>query len=262
MIKTVSLDGMTMNYFRFGNENADPLVIIPGVALKSVMLSAQMIAAQYNTFNEDRNVYVFDRREDMPEEYSVYDMAEDTAKAMDTLSLKNADVYGVSQGGMIALIMAVKRPELVNKLALCSTASYVPDMSREVMSIWIEYAEKKDMTLLMQSFADNIYTKDYCEKYRDAFAIFGETVTDEDLHRFIISVKGCEGFDMTGQLDGIKCPVLVIGADKDKIFGEVPSRVIAEHTNSELYIYSDQAHGVYDENQDVLIRIKRFLHDE
>ena len=259
MIKTVSLDGMTMKYFRFGNENAEPLVVIPGVALKSVLLSAQMIAAQYNTFNEDRNVYLLDRREDMPEEYSVYDMAEDTAKAMDMLSLKNADVYGVSQGGMIAQIIAVKRPDLVNKLVLCSTASYVPDISREVMSKWITYAENKDMTLLMQSFADNIYTKDYCEKYRDAFAKFGETVTDEELHRFIISVRGCEGFDITKQLDSIKCPVLVMGADNDKIFGEVPSRVIAEHTNSELCIYSGQAHGVYDENEDVLKRIKTFL---
>ena len=259
MIKTIDSNGMTMKYFRFGDPSAQPLVIIPGVALKSVMLSAQMIAAQYNTFSDIRNVYVFDRREDMPQEYTIYNMAEDTAKAMDELSIKNADIYGVSQGGMIAQVIAAKRPDLVRRLVLCSTAPYIPDMSRKVLGDWINCSEKGDVLSLVMSFADNIYTKPYREKYHDAFVKFSELVTDEELSRFLITVRGCEGFDIREQLDSIKCPVLVIGAEEDRIFGAEPSHDIAERTNGELYIYSGEAHGVYDENEDVIRRLKAFL---
>ena len=259
MAETLKANDMTMRYFRFGDPQAQPLVIIPGVSLKSVMDSEHMIAAQYNTFSNDRNVYVFDRRTDMPKEYSVYDMAEDTVLAMDMLAIKNADIYGVSQGGMIAQVIAAKRPDLVRRLVLCSTASYVPEMSESVLDSWTGYAENRDIDGLMMSFAENIYTRAYCEKYHDAFIMFGKTVTDEDTDRFLITVRGCEGFDVREQLGGIRCPVLVIGAELDKVFGTEPSKDIAERTGGELYIYKDMAHGVYDEDTDVIRRIKNFF---
>ena len=50
-------------------------------------------------------------------------MALDIAAAMDTLGIKNADIFGVSQGGMIAQYLAIDRPDLVNKLVLAVTLS-------------------------------------------------------------------------------------------------------------------------------------------
>jgi len=41
---------------------------------------------------------------------------------MDELGISEADVIGVSQGGMIAQNLAIDRPELVNKLVLAVTA--------------------------------------------------------------------------------------------------------------------------------------------
>lgn len=53
---------------------------------------------------------------DIPENYSTRDMAEDQAKAMKALGIANANVMGVSQGGMIAQYLAIDHPELVRKL--------------------------------------------------------------------------------------------------------------------------------------------------
>ncbi len=88
----------------------------------------------------------------MPEEYSVYDMAEDTEKAMDELGLAGAIIYGVSQGGMIAQVIALKRPDLVSRLVLCSTAPYIPEQAHAV------YDEEPDVIRRIKDFALHDHT--------------------------------------------------------------------------------------------------------
>lgn len=257
-INTLQINDLTIEYFRFGDPAGKPFVIIPGVAVRSVMESADFINVQYRALAEEYDIYVIDRRKDMPAGYSVYDMADDTVRAMDMLYLKNAVVYGVSQGGMIGQTIAVKRPDLVQKLILCSTSSHIPQDAVKIINKWIEFAENKNLRALMLSFAENIYTKAYCEKYRDAFIMFERLITDEDLQRFLIMVKGCDGFDVRDSLESIDAPVLVLGGRDDKIFPPENAEEIAELTKGELYIYENAAHGVYDENADVIARIKEF----
>lgn len=255
---TLENDNMKMRCFRFGTPEGQPFVILPGVALKSVIDLAAAIEAQYSVLAETYDVYVIDRRTDLPVSYSIAEMAEDTAAAMDMLAVENAVVYGVSQGGMIAQEIALRRPELVRKLILCSTASYIPEKAGSILSKWAELAEKYDIPGLMQAFAENVYSVEYCEKYRDAFTEYGRNVTDEELERFAVTVRGCCGFDVRDRLGGISSPTLVIGAGKDRIFGAGSSRETAQLTGGELFIYSDDAHSVYDENPDVTARIKEF----
>ena len=80
-------DTLSMRFCRFGNPNGQPLVILPGVALKSVMLSAMLIEKQYRLFSADYDVSVFDRRMDMPDPYPISAMASDTVQAMTQLGL-------------------------------------------------------------------------------------------------------------------------------------------------------------------------------
>lgn len=257
-ICTIKTEEITLRYFRFGNEHGQPFVIIPGVAIKSVMESAELIAGQYSLIAEEFDIYVLDRRDDMPDKYSVYDMADDTIKAMDTIGLHSAVIYGVSQGGMIAQVIATSRPDLVSRMVLCSTAPYIPDKSAQILNVWVENAEKNNISELMLSFAENVYSASYCEKNREAFSELSKMITKDDLRRFIITVKGGSGFDIREQLACIKCPLLVIAADMDKIFDIELSAEIIKRTNGELYIYKGQAHAVYDEEIDVLRRIKEF----
>ena len=67
-------------------------------------------------------------------------MASDIAATMDILGITNADVFGVSQGGMIAQYLAIDRPDLVRKLVLAVTLSQNNDTVTQVVSSWIEMA--------------------------------------------------------------------------------------------------------------------------
>ena len=110
-IETVRTEGFSMRFFRFGTGDR-PFVILPGLSVQSVMGAADAVAAAYADFAERYTVYLFDRREELPEQYSVYRMGLDTAAAMRALGLYDADIFGASQGGMIAQVIAIEAPEL------------------------------------------------------------------------------------------------------------------------------------------------------
>ena len=62
-----------------------------------------------------------------PGPYSIEEMADDAAEALEG---RRAHVAGFSMGGYIAQTLAVRHPELVDKLVLICTATGGPDISR------------------------------------------------------------------------------------------------------------------------------------
>ena len=130
-INSVKSDNIDMEYLKFGSGEKN-LVIIPGLSIKSVLLSAEGVVSAYNAFADDYTVYLFDRNKIIREHYTVDDMAEETAFAIKTIGIKNADFFGVSQGGMIAECIAIKYPELVHKMVLGSTMARVNETVKRI----------------------------------------------------------------------------------------------------------------------------------
>ena len=64
------------------------------------------------------------------------------------LHIANASIIGISQGGMIAQIFAIKYPQKVTSLVLALTLSQNNAISRETIEGWIEMAEMGDMAKL------------------------------------------------------------------------------------------------------------------
>ena len=142
----VAADTFTMDYFAFGR-GKKTFVILPGLSIQSVSGAAEAVEAGYAAFSEEYTVYVFDRRLDLPPVYTIEDMARDTAEAMRALSLSDVYLFGASQGGMIALIIAARYPGLVRKLVLGPMSRKT---GRELWisgSPWQRKRTKKDCTL-------------------------------------------------------------------------------------------------------------------
>ena len=139
VIETLCTETFSMDFFRFG-KGAKTLVIIPGLSVQSVMGAADAIAAAYQSLEADYTIYVFDRRADIPSPYTVRDMARDTAEAFRALGLQNVCLFGASQGGMIALVIAIEHPDLVGKIVLGSSSAHVKEPQYRVVENWIRLA--------------------------------------------------------------------------------------------------------------------------
>ena len=98
------------DFVSFGR-GEDALLLIPGLGdgLRTVKGMALSLSWLYREYAKAYRVYVFSRRNALPEGFTIRDMADDLKGAMDALGLRRADVLGVSQGGMIAQHLADRK---------------------------------------------------------------------------------------------------------------------------------------------------------
>lgn len=258
---TIRVNGFEMEYFMFGSGKRS-FVILPGVSVKSVMLSAKAVEAAYRMFGDAYTVYVFDRRKPMPNPYPVRQMAEDTAAAMRQCGISDADIFGASQGGMMAMCMAIDHPDLVHKTALGSTACRADDKVIAGTNQWVSLAKSDDRAALTAELIDCLYSENTIGKYRELLMHMNDDLSETDLMRFIIQTEAINDFDITEELDRIKCPVLVIGVEGDKVLDCRHSRCIADRLGCQLYLYgSEYGHCVFDEAPDYKQRLLDFFHE-
>ena len=251
-----------MDYLEFGS-GKKTLVILPGLSVQSVLLSAEAIEKAYSPLANLFTVYVFDRRRELPPSYSIDEMANDTADALAAAGIVVACIFGASQGAMMAIKIAARRPELVEKLVLASAAERITDNDCALFEKWIEFAREGDAKKLYFAFGETIYPQAVLKELSAFLVDSSRNVTRDDLRRFIILAKAANGFDATLDLEKIACPTLVIGDTDDRVFGIKAAYAIFDRVKhnpgAELYVYHGYGHAVYDTAPDFKERILRFL---
>ncbi|MBR0414024.1 MAG: alpha/beta hydrolase [Clostridia bacterium] len=261
-IETVQTGEIQMRFFRFGTGKT-PLVIIPGLSVKPVSESAAAIAKQYRQFAEDFTVYVFDRRANLPAQYTVAQMAEDTAAAISALGLCRYCLFGASQGGMMAMLIAAAHPEAVEKLALGSSCVRVNETAYRVISHWAELARRHKSEALYLDFCQKVYPPSFFEKYKDLFVAMSETVSDAELDNFVTLCEGTAGFDARAALAALRCPVLALSAADDAVLGAQAAAELAaagqQNPQFEQYLYTGYGHDAYDTAPDYQQRLFDFF---
>ena len=254
----LTANGMQFDYIRFGSGKRT-LIMIQGLNTRGIKGAALSLAYMYRIFAKEYTVYLFDRRPVVYDGITVRDMAADIASAMDALGLRNADVFGTSQGGMIAQYLAIDRPDLVRRLVLAVTLSRNNDTVKQVVGDWIEMAERGDMKRFVLDMAEKMYSETYVKKYRPLMPLLTILQKPKDVRRFVILAKSCLTCDTYGILDKIKCPTLVIGGKQDKVVSGVASEEIAEKLGCALHMYENLGHAAYEEAQDFNQMVYDFL---
>jgi pimeloyl-ACP methyl ester carboxylesterase len=97
-----------------------PLLLIPGA-----FMATESMKEWADAFARERAVIVFDqqghgRTPDTSREMSYEQFADDAAGLLRALEVERADVMGYSQGGGVALQLAIRHPSLVSKLVSMS----------------------------------------------------------------------------------------------------------------------------------------------
>jgi len=244
--------------FSFGAGERE-LVILPGLSLQSLLPLADAVAEAYAVFAPHYRVTLIDRRSDPPEGCTVRELTLDAAAAMDALGLRDADVFGVSQGGMLALCLAAERGELVRRLVLASTSWRVGPQAAAVLRRWIRLARAENAGALYADFAEALFSERFL---RENAAALGQApaLSAQERERFSRLAAALEGVDLSDALGRIRCPALVIGAEADGLFPAAEMRALAQRLGAECFLYGEgYRHGVYDEAPDFKEKILAFL---
>jgi pimeloyl-ACP methyl ester carboxylesterase len=127
-----SVNGLEMYYEIHGT--GQPLVVLHGA-----YMTIESMGEIVSSLAETRQVIAVElqghgRTADVDRPLAYEQMADDVAALIGYLGIEQADVFGYSMGGGVALQVAVRHPEVVRKLVLAS-ASYTSDgMYPEVLA--------------------------------------------------------------------------------------------------------------------------------
>ena len=256
----LELEGKRLCYISFG-KGEKTLIMIQGLNTRSVKGMALPLAFMYRIFAKKYTVYLFDRRENVDENITVDDFAADTAEAIDKLGLKNADVLGVSEGGMIAQRIAIDRPDLVRRLVLAVTLSRNNETVESVINSWVEMTKAREWKKLVRDMAEKMYSDAYVKRYKLMMPLLTLLQKPKDAQRFISLARSCLTCNTYGELEKIQCPTLVIGGAQDKIVGAEASREIAERLGCQIFMYDGLGHAAYEEAKDFNKRVYEFFNE-
>ncbi len=116
------INGLNLYHEVYGELGASkpPLLLIPGA-----FMAADSMPDWVEAFARERAVIVFDqqghgRTPDTSREMSYEQFADDAAELLRALEVERADVMGYSQGGGVALQLAIRHPAMVSKLVSMS----------------------------------------------------------------------------------------------------------------------------------------------
>ena len=260
---SVKIGSTDMYYVTFGS-GSKYLVVMPGLSdrLATVKNKALFLGSPYRKFLKDYTVYMFSRKNDMPEGYSIRDMADDQVEAMDRLGIKKACVLGVSQGGMIAQYIAAYHPEVVEKLILTVTAPYANEVIQDSVGSWIEMAKDGDHTTLIIDTAERMYSEEFLKKNRAGFAVLARMTKPSSYDRFFKNAYAILDFDARDELSKITCPTFIIAGDDDNTVGnDAPYELNKGIADSKMYIYKGLGHGAFEEAKDFYDKVLDFCNE-
>ena len=259
--KVLKFEDCTINYITFGSGSKN-LIFIPGVGdgLKTVKGLAIPFAFMYKMFAKEFKVYVFSRRNNLPKGFSTLDMANDIARSMDVLGVAKSHIVGVSQGGMIAQHLAINYPNKVDKLVLAITSSRPNNLMIESVETWLDFLNKDDFKNMMIDNTKRSYVGKYLKQMLSVVKNFSFLMKPKSYERFIIQSESCLNHNAYDELSKINNQTLVVGAGLDGILGVEPSYEIHDKIrNSEIHIFEEYSHGVYDQTPDFNKKIFEFL---
>ena len=259
--QTMHFNEKTIDYITFGT-GSKTLVMIQGLNTRGIHGAALPLAWMYRIFAKEYTVYLFDRKKEIAEEITSRELAADLAEAMDALQLTDADILGVSQGGMIAQYLAIDRPDLVNKMVLAVTYARDNQTLLGTVNRWIQLTEQGNMKELVCDMAEKMYSESYVRRYRPFLPMMTWLQKPKDCSRFVLLAKSCFGCNAYDELEKIQCPVLVIGGQQDQVVGADASLEIAKKLGCEIHMYEGLGHAAYEEAKDFNQRVYEFLGKE
>jgi len=204
---------------------------------------------QVDFFSQNYQVVVFDLRghgeSDKPAgPYSIPLFAANTAGLMEALGIAPAHVVGISLGGMIALQLAVDRPELVKSLVVVNSGpEFVVRTFKERLAVLQRFliARLLGMRKMGEVLSQRLLPKPEHEALR---AIFVQRWAENDPRAYRDAMRAIVGWSVAGRLGEIDIPTLVIAADQDYTPVAAKEAYVAKMPRAELVVIRDARHAV------------------
>lgn len=237
----------------------EPLVLIAGLAsdVQSWLTVKKKLAARFQLILFDNRGV--GRTSYAPQSISIDQMTEDLVILLDHLQLKSVRILGHSMGGMIAMNFCLSHPERVNQCILAATTAKVNARNKIQFRDWSTYLQDQmDMELWYKNLFYWLYSDEFFEKTAlvTAYLVGALSYRYPIVHEsFSEQVEAAINFDFTPHVSEIKVPVLVLLAEKDRLFTLDESwKSLKMIPNATLRVVANAGHSLHIEQAQTFVK--------
>lgn len=172
--------------------------------------------------------------------------ADDLAALLDALGVEQAHIGGISYGGELALVFALRYPERCLSLIVADAVSHVEPHLRAIIESWIMAAESGDHEMFYRSTWFWNFSEDFFAAQYDLLLSRVEAAKALDLPSVIQLCRNFNSLNITAQLGAIGCPTCVMVGEKDILKPPHYAQTIARAIpNAELHVLPGAGHASF-----------------
>jgi pimeloyl-ACP methyl ester carboxylesterase len=191
---------------------------------------------------------------------TVNQMAIDAAALLTFLEIDKAHVLGHSMGGMIALQMAVRFPERIDRLILAASTTVLNQRQKYQLHDWATLLDAKtDMELWFRNLFYWLYSDQFFENQNLLTAYIIGALSYPypiKMETFKAQVEAIIAFNGTPLLAEVRQKTLVLLADNDRLFSDSAATcTLTDISGCSVVSVKNAGHSLHIEQSSVFTRI-------
>lgn len=214
----------------------------------SLGCNVSMWDEQVRALGEQFKVLCFDTRghgktSAPAEAYTLDQLADDLHDLLTGLGITQTHFVGLSMGGMIGQVFALKYPQRVQSLVLCDTTSRFPPDSWETWEERIRAVQASGMDALVEPTIEGWFTPSFRDNRRDVTDKVRAMLRSTPPQGYIGCCHAIPKINTTERLGELRCPAMVIVGEEDPRTPVAAARTIHEALpSSELVVLKSASH--------------------
>src|ERR1700733_4898475 len=175
--------------------------------------------------------------------YTLEELASDLAALLDHLEIAQAAFVGLSIGGMVGQVFALRYPEKLSALVLCSTGSRTEPQAKSTIEDRILQVRADGLNSQLGATLTRWFSAKFIEEAPATMAWVSDLILATSVDGYTGCARAIQSLDMTDALSEIQVKTLVVPGELDLTFPEKISRVINQKIpNSDLVLLKGAAH--------------------
>jgi pimeloyl-ACP methyl ester carboxylesterase len=241
-------------FYQLDGGGSETLVLLNGIMMNTAdwygfvpLYTKEYRLLRVDFRNQGQSQYV-------EESFNIEIHVEDLKALLDKLSIEKVHMLGISYGGKVAMLFAIKYQNMLQSLILCNTTARVTKHLRDVEDSWINVAMQYDGEKFFKLIMPYIYSPKFCEencKWIDnRVKAFGRVFRKPWFDAFTKLVESSHTYNILDKINGIKVPTLCIASEFDMLTPIIELTMVQEHIDkSELVIICNAGHAPQFENK-------------
>jgi 3-oxoadipate enol-lactonase len=240
---TASINGYELAYSLHGDPKRPVVVLCHALATSMDIWDYQLplLAQRFRVLRYDLRGH--GRSAAPGSSYTLEELASDVAALLDHLEIARAAFVGLSIGGMVGQVFALRYPEKLSGLVLCSTGSRTEPQAKATIEDRILKVRADGLNSQLGATLTRWFSAKFIEEAPATMAWVSDLILATSVDGYTGCARAIQNLDVTNALSEIQVKTLIVPGEFDLAFPEKISRVINQKIpNSDLVLLKGAAH--------------------